>query len=193
MAAGDLATVAQLSNYLQASPALQPNDPTATQIITMVSGMIRSYLDQQITAVVGDVELCDPHSRMVFLRELPVTAVTKVEVYDVFSNTWKLADPTTYTVSLRRGTIKTNPIMPLGFYWPTDDETWRVTYNHGYTTIPDDLTGVCCSVSARIYNIPIGIDAERIGGRQVKYALTADSFNPIEMGVLSRYKMMRVQ
>lgn len=193
MAAGDLATVAQLSNYMQSSPALAPTDPTAMQLITMVSGLIRSYTGQQLTAVTGDVELCDPHSRMVFLREFPVNAVSKVEVYDVYSNLWKIADPTTYTVSLRRGTIKTNPVMPLGFYWPTDDETWRVTYDHGYAVVPDDLAGICCSVAARIYGTPVGIDMERIGQRQVKYSLTADAFNPLEIGVMTRYRQMVMQ
>lgn len=186
-----LATVDQLAAYLQ--QPLATGDPSATLMLTIASAMVRDELQQEITAVAGDVALLDPiNGAYVLLPEMPVTAVTTVETYDntVTPGVWTVQDPTTYTVSMRLGIIAALP--GLGVTWPTTPESWRVTYDHGYMVVPDGLVGVCLGVAARTYSTPAGAESERIGGYQVKYAMQADGFNPLEKVVLDRYRLGRV-
>lgn len=178
-----LATVDQLGAYLQ--QAFAPGDQSALLVLQIASSIIRDYLQQEITPVAGDVVVLDPINSEGFLPELPVTAVTLFETYDRQTATWSTADPTTYGVSTRLGIV--TAFGDAGIAWPADAATWRVTYDHGYATVPDGLMGVCVSLAARIYVTEDGIDLERIGGYQVKYQSDADGFSPLQMKVLGRY------
>ncbi len=186
-----LATVDQLASYLQ--QPLASGDPSATLMLSIASAMVRDYLQQEILAVAGDVALLDPiNGAYVVLPEAPVTAVSLVETYDATLATpgWVTMDPTSYTVSKRLGMIAALP--QTGVIWPTDPETWRVTYDHGFSACPDGLAGVVLGVAARTYSTPAGAESERIGGYQVKYAMQADGFNPLEKVVLERYRLGRI-
>jgi hypothetical protein len=186
-----LATVDQLAAYLQQPlPAL---DPSATLLLTIASAMVRDYLQQDITATANDVVLLDPiGGAYVLLPELPVTSVTLVETLDpsVVPSVWRTADPTTYMVSRRMGMIAATP--STGVAWGFIPESWRVTYSHGFAVVPDGLVGVVLGVAARTYSTPAGAEMERIGGYQVKYAMQADGFNPLEKAALARYVVARV-
>jgi len=188
MADTALATVNQLGAYLKQTFAT--DDPSAVLYLSIASGMVRDFLQQEITAVTDDVVLLDPiDGSFLLLPELPVTDVSLVETFD--GTTWTTADPTTYTVSKRLGMIAGKP--DVGVTWPTDPETWRVTYDHGYATVPDAIVGVTLGVAARAYATEPGVDLERVGGYQVKYAtVEADGFSPIELKALGRYMTPRV-
>ena len=194
-----LATVDQLAAYLQ-QPFLE-TDPAALLVLQIASAIIRDTVQQHFTAVTGDVVVLDPiNGESVFLPELPVTAVTLVETLDdtVTPGVWSTVDPTLYTVTLATGQVSAQPFTsftwPLesNFMWPSDPGTWRVTYSHGFTVIPDGLMGVCVSLAARIYVTEDGIDSERIGGYMVKYQSNADGFSPLQMKTLGRYMVPRV-
>jgi hypothetical protein len=168
-------------------------DPSAMLILDIASGMVRDYLhvdpETGLEPVTGDVALMDPvNGLFVFLNELPVTAVTLVETFD--GTAWTTADPTTYTVSKRLGIISALPWT--GVTWPTNPETWRVTHSHGFTRLPSSILGVVLGVGARQWNTDNGIDSERIGGYQVKYAMEANGFTGIELKTLNRYLYPRI-
>jgi hypothetical protein len=181
-----LASVAQLAAYLQ--QPLVDTDPSALLMLTIASGMVRDYLQQGITAITGDVVQLDPINGYVLLPELPVSAVTLVETLD--GGVWTVRPVTAYTVARRLGMIKSAPGNSIA--WPTDPESWRVTYSHGYATVPDSLAGVALGVAARTYSTPAGAESERIGGYQVKYAMQADGFNPLEKAAMNRYIVARI-
>lgn len=184
----DLATVADLNNFSQLG--LDPADTSAAYLLKVASGMIRRYLDQDITAKAADIELCDPvNGQMVLLKQLPVTAVSLVET-STDGVTWTTVDPSNYTVSKRTGVVAAKPWT--GIQWGSDPESWRITYDHGYATVPDELNGVCCSIASRFYATPAGIDMERTGQRQVKYNLEASGFDPMERLMLSQFRTPRV-
>lgn len=185
-----LATVEELAAYLQQS--LASNDASALLMLSIASDMVRDELNQDITQTTNDVVLFDPigSAPMVLLAEMPVTAVTLVETLDSTTLLWTTADPTTYTVSKRTGIITGKPWT--GVQWPSDPESWRVTYTHGYLTPPDGLVGVVCGVAARTYSSPAAVEMEKIGGYQVKYAMQADGFSPLEKVVLDRYRIARI-
>lgn len=181
------ATVQQLAAQMQIT--LADTDPTALLMLATATGKMQDYMGQQIIATAADVVYLGPiNGTYVILPEMPVTAVTLVEVLlpAPVTNilTWTTADPTTYTVSRQIGMIAAKP--GLGITWPTDPETWRVTYSHGYAVVPPSLVGVCATVAARAYVSPDGVDLERVGGYQAKYS--ADDFSKTERISMDRYK-----
>ena len=186
-----LATVDQLAAYLQ--QPLAANDPSATLMLGIASAMVRDELQQDLDYVADDVVLLDPiNGAFLTLPQMPVTAVSMVEYWDLALTVpgWTTADPSTYTVSKRLGMLSLLP--DLGVLWPTTPESYRVTYSHGFNPIPNGLVGVCLGVAARTYSTPAGAESERIGGYQVKYAMQADGFNPLEKVVLDRYRQGRI-
>ncbi|MDP9184812.1 MAG: hypothetical protein M3O29_03970 [Actinomycetota bacterium] len=184
----DLATVADLNNFSQL--ALDPADTSAAFLLSVASGMIRRYLEQDITVTTNDVEYADPVGPVVLLRQLPVTSVSLVETTTDGGVTWTTVAPANYTVSKRQGVVAARPWT--GIQWGADPESWRITYTHGYATVPDEINGVCCSIAARFYSTPAGIDMERTGQRQVKYSLESAGFSGMEAMVLSAFRNPRV-
>jgi len=182
----DLASIADLNDFSQLG--VDPADAAAAFLLKVASGMVRRYLQQDITATAGDVEYCDPLSGGVLLSQLPVNNVTKVET-TLDGATWTVADPATYVVSRRLGIVSPRAYTGL---WPTDPESWRVTYSHGYDNVPDEIKGVVCGVAARAYTTPSGIDMERTGQRQVKYNLESGGFTPLEKLILDGFRIPRV-
>jgi len=184
----DLATVEDLNDFSQL--ALDPADTSAAFLLKVASGMIRRYLEQDITQVADDVEYVDPvGGGYAFLRQLPVQSVSKVET-TADGAVWATVDPANYTVSRRLGIVYAKPYT--GERWPSGSESWRVTYSHGYATVPDELKGVTCSIAARFFSTPAGIDMERTGQRQVKYSLESAGFSGFEAMVLASFRTPRV-
>ena len=183
----DLASIDDLNNFSQL--AIDPSDTAAAFLLKVASGMVRRYLQQDVTATAGDLEYCDPIAGGVLLSQLPVTAVTQVET-TTDGVTWTVADPASYVVSRRLGIVSARGWT--GTPWPSDPESWRVTYSHGYDNVPDEIKGVVCSVAARFYSTPSGIDMERTGQRQVKYSLEAAGLNAMERLILDGFRIPRV-
>jgi len=183
-----LASVTQLASFMQLP--LASDDPTATLLLDIASGMVRDYLKQQLDPVTDDVVVLDPiNGAYVMLPELPVADVTMLETLDTSQSpaVWTTVDPSTYTVSLNLGIIAGLP--GCGIFWPSVPASWRVTYSHGFNPVPSSLVGVVLGVAARAYSSPAGIEQERVGGYQVKYAVEAAGFSAIEMITLNRYKV----
>lgn len=180
------ATVQDLAAQLQIT--LQDADASALLQLATATGKMQDFMGQQIIQTLGDVvELSPINGAFIIMPESPVTAVSLVEILIIDPVTgvlgWTTADPTTYTVSKQMGIISAKP--GLGIAWPTDPESWRVTYDHGYAVIPPSLVGVCATVAARAYVSPDGVDLERIGGYQAKYS--ADIFSATEQSTMYRY------
>lgn len=185
----NLATVAQLSAFMQQTIAA--DDPTALFLLTVASGMIRRAVDQVITLVPGDLEYVDPvNGSFAALKELPVLSVDLVEISNDGGLTWTAVPPGAYKVSRRTGTIKARP--GTNVRWPADEESWRVTYGHGYNTVPPDIAGVCTGLAGRYYATPVAVDMERVGQRQVKYAIESEGFSPLESMALAAYRQARL-
>lgn len=183
-----LATVDQLSNFLQSQPPLAEDAPDALLYLELASDMVRDFLQQQLDYVQNDVVVLTAYNGVLFLPEQPVTSVSLLETFD--GTTWSTADPTTYTVALSTGVITATPCT--GVQWPTDPGTWRVTYTHGFPTLPNSIVAAVLGVAARAYASPVSVDSERIGGYQVKYATLNEGFSAIERAGLARYIVPRI-
>ena len=181
-----LATVAQLGAYL--SRTIPVGDPSATLMLDIASGMIRDYLQRNVTAVTADVETIDPVNGTALLANLPIGAVSLVETFD--GTSWVVRAATTYTVSLRTGVVSAQSAS--AGVWPVTPGSWRVTYDHGFNPVPMAIVGVCLGVAARALETPAGVEKERVGGYQVKYAMESEGFSAIEQKALNRYVTPRV-
>ena len=181
----DLVTVAELAAFSQLEIA--PGDLSAQIKVSTASGLVRDYLQQDITYSADDVVVLDPNTyAQVVLPELPVIGVSLVECLQ--GGVWETVDPKWYRVSLRAGTV--SGIVGEGYTWPLDEGTWRITYTHGWQETPWGLKAVVLGVAGRDYASSIGIDQERIGGYNVSYS--ADGLTPIEESALDRYRVARV-
>jgi hypothetical protein len=183
----DLASIDDLNHFSQL--AIDPSDTAAAFLLKVASGMVRRYLDQDITATANDVALCDPVGHCVLLPQMPVQSVSLLET-TIDGTIWTTVAPASYTVSKRAGVVAARPWT--GTQWGSDPESWRVTYTHGYATVPDELKGIVCSIAARFYSTPSGIDMERTGQRQVKYNLESAGFDPMEKLILATFRIPRV-
>ena len=187
-----LATPTQLGAILKET--IDPADESAFLILDIASGMVRDHLELNgwaLDAVTADVVLLDPVAGgiVLFLEGLPIAAVTLVETFD--GTAWTTVDPTTYTVSKRLGMISALPYT--GVTWPSGPESWRVTYDHGFTVLPSTILGVVLGVAARAWSNPGDtVSAETFGPHMVKYQMEAGGFSPIEAKALGRYVNPRV-
>lgn len=182
-----LATPAQLGAYLQ--QPIANNDATALLMLDIASGMVRDFLHLDLDYVVDDVVVLDPiEGAYVLLPELPISNVSKLEIFD--GTSWVVLDPAKYTVSTHDGMIAGKP--GTGTTFPFEPQTWRVTYTHGYQEMPKTIMGVALGVAARFYAAPAGVESESIGGYSVRYGTAADGFTPIEKIALRRYINPRI-
>ena len=178
-----LAVPSDLSTFLQETFDAE-DTLTATLLLDIASGMVRDHLKiGDLNAVAADVVELDPINGVVFLPSLPVTAVSLVETFD--GTAWSTAAASTYRVSKRLGIIFGLP--GLGVRWPAGPETWRVTYDHGFTVIPSTIKGVVLGVAARERSTPTGLAAETFGPHSVRYQMQADGFTDIERKALANY------
>jgi len=137
-----------------------PDEFRVSRLLEMASAAVRRYTGQVISTVAGDVALVPAFGAFaVVLPQRPVTAVSAVTIDGVTQ-------------------------LPADYNWTrsgaltTDLNTWgnlplTVTYDHGYTEIPDDIVQVVCSVANRAVVNPSGIRSETVGGYSVVHTIPA--------------------
>lgn len=184
------ATVAQLQSYLRDDTL----DTAAAQLyLDIITSAVKSRCDQTLDLVSNEVVLLDPivgHTS-VSLPELPVVAISLVEIVDPSTLLWRTLLPTEWVFDPPTGIVSRAPTSLLS--WPYAPQTVRVTYTHGYATIPYDLTSVTITAAARLAAIPVGQNFERIGQHQVKYVEGASGqWTPLEEQVLAQYRIPAV-
>lgn len=143
--------IADLEAFLQVTIGT-PNTP-ATAAIAAASAAIQNYCRQRIEQVAGDALTLTVAAgrRTILLPEQPVTAVASI-----------VEDGTTLTVGTEYRWTASGLLVRVGRDWASGWQDVVVTYTHGYSTIPDDLKGVCVRAAARSYQA--GLRASASGG-----------------------------
>ncbi len=144
------------------------------------SAKIRSYTKQQFTKVEGDVIVLRPVGSHLRLPQRPVLSVDVI----VAVGGAGLPDVTVPPGCWQWDGVDLVELWPLNpDVWlslPTDwaqygqwgPDTYRVTYDHGYETIPDDVVAVCCTMVLRTLTSPTsteGLVSESIGQYNYQY------------------------
>lgn len=193
-------TIADLEAFVQV--AIGTPNASATAAIAAASAAIQNYCRQRIEQVEGDVLTLtvEPYRSVIVLPEQPVTAVASV-----------VEDGTALTVGTDYHWTTAGVIRRRTGTWNSNWQEVVVTYTHGYSTIPDDLKGVCIRAAARAYQAGLraaaaggiaGIASEQLPDYSVSFvpesagasasslgASAAPILLPSERQVLDRYRM----
>jgi hypothetical protein len=141
----------------------------AEALLDDASAMIRAYTGQAFDKVTGDVAVLRVQSGTVRLPQRPVTAVTSVVAIGgagmpdvaVIDYVFDGIDQ----IRIGEGTF----IINLPAIWWDDDGypgTFRITYDHGYDTVPADVVTIVCRMVLRPITAPTlagGVTSETIG------------------------------
>jgi hypothetical protein len=185
------ATPDDLNNYLLGSGGTAVNVDRAQQVLNQATADIQSWTHQNLFPVAAETVTVDPFDTgSVYLPELPVTGVSTVEYLDG-SNVWQTLDPSYYRWNGKRGQVYLIARAP---YWPWQLDTIRVTYDHGYATIPNDLAGLCVRLAARQVANPYDAQSMVTGGIQMRFSGTrgTDGLKDTELAILGKYSLVEV-
>jgi len=130
----------------------------ADAFLADAADLIRDYLRQDISAVVGDVMTREaPDSPWLDLQQRPVTAVTSASINGhVIADFSQIGDRLYRVFGWRWPSVDTIP--PMAIYGLKS--TVSVTYDHGYAPIPDIIAAVCRRMALRAFLNPTGITSE---------------------------------
>lgn len=130
---------------------LDPEDQSAAARLADATAFIRSVTGQHISAVAGDEqELAGTWSSSLWLPQRPVTNVSAVEI--------RRQNETVFT-TVGVGSITWTRLGRLvypGSWWGSENGVVKVTYDHGYDQIPEEIVAVTCSIAARAIANPAG-------------------------------------
>lgn len=170
-------TPTELGSLLQL--AIAANDATALLLIDLAFASVQNEARQRVRPVDGDVVTLEAApSRVLWLPERPVRAVTNVAVEDV-------AIPATDYRWNARGRLE----RKSGLWIDTAGTAVTVTYDHGFATIPNDIRMAALQAAARTYVNPDGAVQEALGSHSLSYgADTGLPLTPEERRIARRYR-----
>jgi hypothetical protein len=172
------ATAEDFATYIQKDLSA-PETATASQALDIASEVIRGYTGQLIDAVANESVTIRPlrgNSGVLLLAQVPVTSVDSVTEDGTLLVT---ADDYAWSEA--------------GIIWRVGAVQWIdpvvVVYDHGFTTIPADVKGVCLALTAAMFGGGgTGIESESLGLYQVSYAMEMLSRDGWVRRVLDRYR-----
>jgi hypothetical protein len=194
-------SIGDLQDFLQLAVT---NDSGALRAIEGASAAIQNYCHQMIRAVASDVVTLRSRGQLVLiLPEQPVTAVASV-----VENGTPLVNETDFTWSADGLLYRWSGAWRLN---TSVFGTVEVTYDHGYTVIPQPVREVCIRSASRAYQSGLdsaarrglnNMQSEQLPDYQVQYAagsvaLGASSLGasaapfllPSEQAMLNPYRM----
>lgn len=138
-------------------------DPArAAALVDQASAVIRGLTRQAFDFVSGDTVTLTPAGAVVLLPELPVVAVTALQV--AHNGAW-LPFPDRWDWSTE-GVIE---VDSRSIWWPRGQNSVRATNDHGYTVMPDDLSGACLGLAADLLANPMHLQATNVGGVSMRF------------------------
>jgi hypothetical protein len=130
--------------------------------LAQATDLIRGALGGQTIVRVDDdtVVLPSPGRRLLQLPQAPIVSVTSVTSVAIGSATF--TEGTDYEVD---GEL--NALARLGYSWPRGGLV-RVTYTHGYDTVPEELARLCGRIADQLLDGTLGARSvqESIGTKQ---------------------------
>lgn len=167
--------VSDMAAFLQV--AIDPANVSALRAIDEATAAIQDYCEQTIELVEDDEYTFDVATRQtkLFLPELPVTEVSKVE---------EDGDELTVTDDYKLGNH--GILYRIDDFWYEGIQTVTVTYSHGYLTIPRTVKDVCTRAAARAFQAGLtaamlaGVSGLRSGSLGAYSVTLADGTTPID-------------
>ena len=174
------------------------NSDTATLLAQLASDVIRDELRLQVDKVVDDeITMWGDNGEILLLPQRPVTAVSSVildnqalvpVVQDATSTLlmydWR-PDGRLYRI-VYGGSFYAGELM---FKWPNGVPV-RITYSHGWDTVPSALKSVALQIAATAYTNPEMHDQERVGWVEWQTKLQALLLSPNQRTALDVYRRL---
>ena len=169
----------------------------ATALLADASAVIRSYTGQAFDVIEGDTAILRSQGGTIRLPQRPVTSVSSVVALggegmpDVSVLDWIFDGIDQIRIGSGSFVINTPAV-----WWDDDGYpgTFRVTYSHGYETVPADVVAVACASLLRVLGNPQGLRSETVGSYSATYS-TPSSGEPLgvnltryDRSVLNRYR-----
>jgi hypothetical protein len=155
-------------------PSYLVNDtenPPVFDPLQYASDYVRAYCRQSFTYVEDDVVVVDPWpDSSAWLPEWPVESVSNVQawLFDPSTGAFSWTALTNWAWTTQGRIYDTTPVV-VGVMgapypsWPKLPESLRVTYTHGFQTIPDDLQSVVLRIAADVSDNPGSVHSEKVG------------------------------
>lgn len=170
----DFATVEDIEAFLQVDITTAKQIASAQRALTEATHAIKNYTKQHLEAVADEEVTFDvpAGTRMLFLPELPVTALTEV-----------VEDGETLTVDDDYKLGNYGILHRIDQDWEEGIQIVTVTYSHGYSEIPQDIVDVATRAAARAYQLGLrsaedggvpGVASKSLGDFSVAYSSAGD-------------------
>lgn len=168
-----------LSNYLGRDVSA---DDGATIATDSACEMVRTLAEQRFDEVSGEtISLDGSGTDSLLLPELPVNTVGTVTVNGGTVTDYCLAD----NGILYRGTAGSRYSWP--HCWPAGRQNVTVTYDHGYSEVPEDIRMVALAVASRLV-VQGPASFEVLGDQQVRYGVNSTDFTNGEKMIIQKYR-----
>lgn len=174
------------------------DDASVVRALSWAQSFVQGYCDQTFDLVTGDVVTIDPVSyRSAMLPQYPVVNVSKVEgllppAAGSSSTGFAWTTLSNYRWSSDTGLIYDTTGEPgvswAGASWPWVKRGLRVTYDHGYATVPQGLVDVSCRVAQQYLENPTLQMVRRVGDTESRFSGSSGVVvNILDRAILDRY------
>ena len=180
-------TVAELGNLLGRDLS---TDTAGTAVVEAACDICRDVAEQTFTRGTTTQVFDGPGTDALLLPELPVNSIGTVSVSDSSNPpTWTVAGTADYALNGNGVLYATDTAGTslFGTVWPKGRQNVRITYDHGYTAVPESVKAVAKSVASRLLVQGPAI-SEAIGDVNVRYAGEATALMPTERLILTKYR-----
>jgi len=174
-------------------------DADVNAALSWASSAIEAYCERDFTYVVNDVVTVDPFPvrRSAQLPNPPVISISKVEAYmrdTTGATSWQeltnyawTSDGLLYDTSGQPGV---NVVAVPS--WPSLPKGLRVTYTHGFQTVPLPLVDAVIKAAGSYLANPFGMTQRKAGDVESAWAVTLLQTGGLDEITLSKYRLISV-
>jgi hypothetical protein len=163
--------------------------------LAWASSVIEGYCNRNFNLVTGEVVILDPYRGSAILPDFPVVAVTSVEAFlpDVSGPNMSWVTLTNFGWTPHTGFLYDTTGLPGttwsgGPSWPWLPGSLRVTYTHGYATVPQPVKDVCVRLAQQYLENTGMMVQRRVGDMEARYSGSAGvDISPIDRNILDGY------
>lgn len=157
----DLTTLASVKSYLNIDVTNTNSDTELQRLITSVSGMIRNWVNRDLTTATYTDKLNGTNSTVIMLPNYPVTSIASITIGGlVMPVSDYIYDDTQIT-------------LLNGRYAPNGRMNVIVNYTAGFTTVPSEVDQVCVEMVSKKFKHRdrIGVSSKGLAGETTSYDL----------------------
>jgi hypothetical protein len=177
---GTLASITDLTDRATLTAAQEARAPA---LLTDASSLIRGYTKRAFEFTAGDQVTLRPVGSHLRLPRRPVIAVDQVEMIGTAGSVDRVMGVSEWAwdgidqIELWPCPTTLSGVTPTATY----ADTYRITYDHGYSPVPDDVVALCCRMVLDVLLAPTltaGLVQERIGQYAYQYGQATGAGSP---------------